>query len=232
MKHFFIHIPKTGGISLFENTFARKFVRSIHSNTHRKMFTQIQQICNREKISSDIAIKRFNLEDFDFLGSHISYGVHKAYNEDYQYYTVVRDPISHTMSWLQTLWIMDRKYRFLPSELIESKALVFDNYQTRFLIEDGFYVDKITKEHTKTAIKNMKQMLVGTTNNLNAFILKLCHLFELQPSVQIHNNTELGKIATNGKAFECTPYFLEEIKKKILIKNFSDKEIYEYAKSL
>ena len=175
LKYYFLHIPKTGGVSLYNSVLWKAFDidRIITNPEYTKFFEDVQRRCYlEEKSPGEI---QYKLPDFDLMAVHTGYGIHRQFSEfeDSRYITIIRNPRTHIVSHLTTSWHMGQIHRLLPSEILNSNHLLFDNYQTRYLVEDGFYVKKITKEQTKKAIQNLKDFWVGTTVILNLFIIEL-----------------------------------------------------------
>ena len=78
MKYYFLHIPKTGGVSLYNSVLYKPFNRDriITNPIYSELFQKLERDCYLEKTNIGQIIKRCNIKDFDLMAVHTGYGVH------------------------------------------------------------------------------------------------------------------------------------------------------------
>ena len=226
MRYHAIHIPKTGGVSLFFSVFYGLFSDSdILSNWNDYgLLNRLYHYIWQQKLEIPYIRHIFNIKDFKLIFAHIPYGSHTWHNDNYQYITLLRNPKEHIKSWLTTLWEINHQCRLLPHEVVDSNITSLDNYQTRYLLEDGCKIEKITSEHLKRAKENLEQCWCGLTEFEELLHNKICEHFKIQRPIQHLNKT-------SEKNLEFQLNISDKTMDSLLNKNFADLELYEYVKN-
>ena len=149
----FLHIPKTGGTTIW-SIIRRQYTLK---RSHRIMTGSLQQndAAFRALLRDRTASDRYRL-----IGAHMPYGVHEATTRPVTYFTLLRDPIQ----WLLSSYykVIRRKEHHLHGEFTEQQvdinagiARLESNLQTRLiagLFDDG----DCTREHLDIAKRNLR----------------------------------------------------------------------------
>jgi hypothetical protein len=168
----FLHIPKTGGVSL-STTLAARFPSDqvfhiVSGGGASPRFSALHGSCDDLRRQTDAARSRLRCVLGHF---HLAEAVHEALPAPWGYVTILRDPVSRVTSQLAQFNRMvragDMPGHDAPVGLATFAALrpnSVDNHQTRFLCGGG-YPDRSGEENLARAKENLRRWfrVVGTT---------------------------------------------------------------------
>jgi len=203
----FIHIAKTGGLSL-RNT----------------MLGPRTMVCSHEA-DFEKKVKLAWMKKKDILLGHIPYGIHKYTPGEYEYLTILRHPAERVYS------KYTYNYRFAPAkqpklcDFMEQKcAWNVQNLAVRQLCGLGLpYHGIIEEHHYNEATKNLSTIkYLGFTDNLNVVFGRVKSDYGLRGNLPNTNVTKNNKLAKLDK------------KDVELISSYNkwDIKLYDFAKSL
>lgn len=165
----FLHIPKTGGISL------RSLLLREHAPARTfRILNPVDDAAALRALPND-ARSRLTLVE-----GHLYYGIHECLRAGGQYITILRDPIERTLSWYSyistrawhPLFEQTRHGLMSLADCCRSRLSVeLDNFMTRALSHERFIdvpFGKVTREMFDEAAKHLSSMVVMTTETLDA----------------------------------------------------------------
>jgi hypothetical protein len=219
----FLHVTKTGGTSLrwaLEDQFSVKEVLRCYA----------AKGCSKEFLK-EIAISKG--EQFRFLTTHFDFGTHVHFKQPTTYLTMLRDPISRTLSEFYSFY-----YKKNPAEIgrsdeqntieyyLNERSLNWkDNQQVRFI--SGCREGKsITGVHLRQAKDNLQRHFsaVGITEDFERSLALYCKVFGWNHMLYVRRNK------THLKERRKKP---TSVQMKLLeASNTLDQELYLFAKEL
>jgi hypothetical protein len=126
----FIHIHKSGGTTLM------RLLNQVYEG--KKVFSIDGERYN-DSIKEYLSLPPETRDTYDLVKGHMFFGVHQAVSSDARYFTMLRDPMSKTVSLYNYLKEIDlypelnRKKMDIRTFLESGQALAADNGMTRFL---------------------------------------------------------------------------------------------------
>jgi hypothetical protein len=215
----FLHIPKTGGISVGQLFEANLPITNWYNTNERpaNAYHSDQFICGVNNPQLDIIQGHFDIRLLEILDRP-----HKAF-------TFLRDPVERAVSFFYYLKRYQNDMFFLSEDqkiddvFSSESACFFENFQTRFLC--GKPTEELTVEDLETAKKNLDKhfSFVGTTETLQEDIKELGQLFDFSKfSLQVLNANNIRPAVRE---------LSENTRRLITEKNLFDIQLYDYAVS-
>jgi len=181
-KIFFLHIPKTAGMSL-NGLFVRNYRGRPHYNVQIKDISEADWLACLDRMEKT---PREELDQYQIFKGHMIYGLHKFVPGPAEYITFLRDPVKRLISHYK---MVRRQNMFSPDHQIDPSrsdwnlgaypAFIrsLDNYQTRALSGMDFQIPfgGCSEEHLKLAMDNMDRdfKFVGLTEQFDLSLLLL-----------------------------------------------------------
>lgn len=228
-RFFFVHLQKTAGISLLWRL-RRVFPDSaIYPNDSDGDMWQDQPQMSVDRLLARWAEPRRRGE-IRLVAGHFPLATADLLEVPFQPFTVVREPVARTVSFLNHYGANHDEWRHRPVEELYDDPFVFRtiirNHMTKMLGMDraemtaGVLTDlDLTNVHLRRAQDNLERMeLVGVTESLERFTARLEARF----------GWDLGDpIRSNESPAAPVP---EELRKRIAQDNPLDVELYEFAR--
>jgi len=238
---YFLHIPKTGGLTMIyilNGFFDYSSILTEHS--WDQLLPQIPK----------------NFSDYRFVRGHFGYGFYRQFPKKPIYITMLRDPIEQSISNLEMLRRLPKerlKYNISEKtnfeDLIESKIPF--NLQTLFLAVDVDFVESIKtidlknlsdfnfhhlKEYAQPSISHQKMIeiakknlsefsFVGITEKFDESVLLLCYTFDWIP---IRSKIKINVSKNRLRQKDLSKKSIDMIKEKTNL----DSELYDYGNLL
>lgn len=218
MLHLFTHIPKTGGTS---------FKHSV-----------IELNVAPERVYKFKGLRRFlldSLSSYTFVDGHFPYGVHLFTRQKCIYYTILRDPIDHAISFYNFVRqcdypnykhpLLDQAKRLSFMEFTEKHA----NLQTRMLA--GFPWNRILNSNSprqlQIAMKHLEHKYCdfGFLHDLESFERKIAARFEWKCN-PVYEQSKITRVRPKVQDLSR-----EELKKLQTIQSL-DLQLFSFAESL
>ncbi|MCU0445449.1 MAG: sulfotransferase family 2 domain-containing protein [Microscillaceae bacterium] len=218
----FLHIPKTGGMSLY-NVLGNQFKK-------REIFT-IPIINKRPAHYKFLDLPQAEKEEIRLLRGHMPFGYHQYFNSPSRYITVLREPVKRVIS--HYYYVLSRPNHYLY-EVVTSRNMTveeyvvsditheLDNGQTRSI--SGIPPEeKCTEEALQMAIKNLDEhfLLASVLDYFDETLIMLKE--ELGWGYPVYYNENINKK-------KPTAPVSNEIKKQIAERNKYDIQLYNYVK--
>ncbi|RMF44311.1 MAG: hypothetical protein D6755_09305 [Anaerolineae bacterium] len=155
----FLHIPKTGGITLYqilEHNYPPQSMWKVYPDSWDDLRGQVQALSPQRRAGLRL------------LTGHIPYGVHTLFERPARYFTILREPVERTLSYYYYVRSHPdnpqyNQVRAMSLEEYVTSGLLLDNGQVRWLA--GLQADTpfggVTMEHLETATANLRTCLVG-----------------------------------------------------------------------
>ncbi|AFY37235.1 hypothetical protein Lepto7376_0840 [[Leptolyngbya] sp. PCC 7376] len=224
----FLHIQKTGGISL-QRIFRRKLGRSI--------LGRVMGLLNRQTPPSEVReiMRQKSMKDRYFIG-HFCYGIDRDLPKPLVYMTFLREPVSRIISLYEysvnnpTAYYHEHAVgKTLEEFALHTPLFELDNGQVRFIAGDSnsYFINQTPagecdESLLDLAIKHIEEdfALVGLTEYFDHSVLLLKEIMDWNFSLYLRRNTSKSKEKLN-----VSP----ELREKIREKNNLDVALYEYA---
>ncbi len=218
-----MHTPKTAGLTL----------HSILENKYPWFKHYVQERVDNGDFFKHLSTRKRN--SFQVLRGHFPYGLHHYHNQKFTYLTLLRDPITRTISGYDYILrththpfnrIISENKMSLNEFLERNVIKTWDNMQTRFLsgdisLESGG-VNEIIFEKAKRNLSQVN-MLFGITelfvNSINYFSKNLGW-----GKTNFKNKNEAGKYRYLSSPID------EKTTQTIVSKNQFDIKLYKWAK--
>lgn len=224
-KIFFIHIPKTAGISvrkIFESQYDKEEMFHISGGSAIPTKFHYEVIVNIIKNIDNTIIPKIN-----FISGHVPFESEVQKFENFKFITFLRDPIQRVISdYFYVISTPDNALFHIVKDLslkeyvTRNMDLQIDNLQTRFL--SGKITGEITKKELDQAKYNLTNHFAffGLTEDMSNSVSFLSHIFKWKniPQIPLANITKRAK-----------HYTQEDVE---VIKKFNefDLELYEFVK--
>lgn len=225
----FLHPPKVGGTNVVQVIDSIQSVKSRRFPVPR-IKDQSPILITEGWIGGLASLKEQckklhnDCDQYKFLSGHFPYGVHKYLTKQYNYITLIRDPLSREISSVNFNY--QRGYIKNKKQAIDHLFnIAIDNPQTRLLAGEEYMVGQCDEKTLEIAKLNLtkKFLLVGITEDTNTFIQALISILQLEP-------VALSRAQITGKKII---YKLPlKSQKQLLQKHKYDQDLYEYAKIL
>jgi hypothetical protein len=167
----FLHIVKTGGTTLrwaLENQFTPSTVYRCYESKGGTL-AQVAAMSKQRK------------DRIRFFVTHYGYGVHEFLSKPFTYLTMVRDPVSRTISQYYDFFYKDGKGDCCTlSEYIHRMPFdKQDNIQTRF-IAGAINADNVTPQDLDRAKRNLENhfSVIGVLERFEESLALLCRIFD------------------------------------------------------
>ena len=223
----FLHPPKVGGTNVVNIIDAIKTIKS-----HRFAVPRIADkspilitdgwIGGLSAVKEQCSGPNNNCSNYNFSSGHFPYGAHSYIKGQYHYITLIRRPIERELSAVN--FDYQRGYITTKKQALHQLLnLAVDNPQTRLLAGEAYMHGPCDEKTLELAKQNLaeKFLLIGVTEDTNAFIQVLLSLMQLEPvtinKMQITAKKILNKLPLTTQ-------------KKLLKKHKYDQALYEYAK--
>ncbi|HDN79553.1 MAG TPA: hypothetical protein ENG33_03685 [Chloroflexi bacterium] len=226
----FVHIPKTGGTTLYH---------IIDQNYQRG---SIYTLWKDGSIEDFKGLSDARKGEIRMLRGHQGYGLHRFLPQPSVYITVLREPIERVISYYHFIFIRRTPHHYCHNlvvsndmslkEFIESEAdAMVDNAQTRLLsgmMETGheFGFGKCPREALEAAKRNLREnfVVVGLTEEFDKTLILLKRALGWRKLFYARQN-----ISFNRPRKEDLP---QETLEAIIQANELDIELYRYAREL
>ncbi len=219
----FLHIPKTGGITMYQILRHNYPPESIWK-VYPASWEDLQQAVN--------ALPEERRARLRLLTGHIPYGVHTLLGRPARYFTILREPVERTLSYFYYVRSHPDNPQYAQTrhmsleEYIES-GLLLDNGQVRWLaniqLDTGF--QKTTPAMLETAKQNLKTLVViGLLERYDESLLVMKRVLEWRWLWYRKHNVNRRK-----HIYRQVP---ERARKRILEIHALDVELYRYAQML
>jgi hypothetical protein len=190
MKYIFIHIGKTAGTSF--RTFLESNVSKTYFGYGKLWF--LTDVRDTSKFLESEPNGMSILQHFDLFSEHFSYGLHPYLKtKEYQYITMLRDPLSRTISAYR--YSIDRGWITNETNIIEwfNKDKTQKYYQIYHV--SGVPEDLPVKTKIEIALKNLKdeKFLFGLTSKYDEFIDLCCVTNNWKPQYRTTNVSKTKK---------------------------------------
>jgi hypothetical protein len=219
----FLHIPKTGGTTIW-SIIRRQYTLK---RSHRIMTGTLQ---NNDAAFRSLLRDRTASDRYRLIGAHIPYGVHADTTRPVSYFTLLRDPIQ----WLLSSYykVIRRKEHHLHGQFTENQidinagiALLESNLQTR-LIAGLFDEGDCTRDDLETAKRNLRDHfdVVGLMERYDESMLLLRRTYGWRYPFYYKEN-----VGSNTRPKDAHS---DETLAAAYAHNALDVELYLYAESL
>ncbi|MGE7636131.1 sulfotransferase family 2 domain-containing protein [Bacillus paramycoides] len=208
----YLHIPKTGGTTL-KNIIKRQYhPKEVWFHMEKDMIPKME--------------KRGNVDQLKCVGGHCWYGLHEYFEKQFQYFTMLRNPIDRVIS--EYYYILRRpNHNAYPQiknmtlmEFIQNFSLKSSNQQTRRISGS---IHNPNLDHAKTNLKN-DFVVAGLSEMFDDSIFLMKKAFNWQDISYSKENVTQKRPAID----EISKDILNELKKR----NAMDIELYAFAKEL
>lgn len=209
MKHIFIHIGKTAGTS---------FRRFLEMNVRRPYFGygKLWNITDLNDVNKFLEKEPNGMsvfEHFDLFSEHFVYGLHPFLKtEDYQYITVLRNPVKRTISSYR--YAKDRNWISEDTNIMDwfkEQKDTLVHYQLNHV--SGIPNESSTDHKTDVAIKNLSndKFIFGFTEEYNEFIDLCSKLNDWKPEYRKTNITKSKNDVTDFEKEQLADLLKDEI---------------------
>jgi hypothetical protein len=221
-KLIFLHIPKTGGMTvydIFDRLYKKEEIYTIKIKNKRPDHQAFYDLPTEEKAKIKV------------MRGHMPFGFHQYLPEGFKYMTMLREPVSRMISHYS--YILDRPNHYLYAPvskmtleqyMLSEVTHELDNGQTRSLSGIPHEV-KVTEEHFEMARKNMEEkfILPGVLDYFDECLILWKEMLGWKyPTYYLVN---VSKKKKQAKA-QASP----ELKVKIAARNEFDTRLYQIAK--
>ncbi|MHC4139255.1 MAG: sulfotransferase family 2 domain-containing protein [Planctomycetota bacterium] len=220
---FFLHIPKTAGRTL------NNYLAQIYDEDSRFISRGVVDLVRFT------ARKKEEVKDIQLVSGHFPFGYHKPLFTDYNYITLLREPVNRIMSfyYYTKRSPQERDYQFINDNDVGIEEYIFscrtkenDNGMVRKMSGEGTRTayGKCTEDMLKRAIENIENhfSVVGLQERF-CDTIKLLQRFFDWPSLPYESQniakSRPGKLSLPRKTINI----IEE-------HNVLDMELYEYAR--
>jgi hypothetical protein len=222
----FVHIPKTGGISLRDTLLA--------SCDPQRVFRILHPIDDQNALAAKPVADRAGL---DLVEGHMYYGVHELIPRPCSYITVLREPVARIRSFYS--YIRRNDWHHLFARVQQEGLSLADCFRVRLTVElDNFMTRALTGLHnihvpfgrvTEEMFHEARAHLdacavVGTTDRLPLMYAMLDRVLGLPAGAPPHLNSSTA--AELGDAPD------DELRELIGRHNTFDQRLYEHARAI
>jgi len=218
-KIIFLHIPKTAG-----TTFRKQILNKLFDKKHSF------HIDMKNNSTYDfLAIKRYDIEMYKLITGHVSFGIHKNFNEDFRYIAFLREPVQRIISH----YFFTKNNNLINEEIIKKNlslkeyalsnlSVEMDNAQTRQISGTDVPINKIDDKILDIAKQNINNYFeIGITERFDESLILLKETFKWRlPLIYYRENVSKGK-----QKVEIDEETIEAIKQR----NKYDIELYNWC---
>lgn len=193
----FVHIPKTGGLTLYWIMNRQYIPQAIFTLDWTKHFDDSV----REFVTLPEAQKR----TVKILRGHMRFALHTILPEDSLYFTILRDPVERTISYYHYVrrsshhpWYQELHARNMTLQdfVMQVPDWNLDNCQTRFLADEPSWVEfgKCTADMAASAKQNLEKFkIIGLTERFDETLVLLKRAFGWNEPVYFKQNVSSSK---------------------------------------
>lgn len=225
----FIHIQKTGGITL------QRLLRSKWNPLPTRILKSVKRrFDNHPKLSH---FENFKMDDHFYIG-HNCFGIHRFLPQPFEYITILREPVSRIIS-LYTYsknnptayYHKYAKEKSLEEFALNTPLMELDNGQTRFIAgdeKDIFInrtpINRIDHSLLDKALYNINNYFsfVGITECFDESVLMMTKIFDWTSAYHLKLN--------EGRKPTIREEIPDSLKEKIRERNWVDVKLYDCVK--